>query len=92
MDAADGAVGRAPLRRDELAADVVDRVGLERDARRAALLRAVVDEALFADVEVPRARHSFGWPSTSFSWKFVMPEYRFLNTCHGPLIAADTSS
>src|SRR3954466_8169835 len=56
VDAADGAVRRAPLRRDELAADVVGRVGLERHARCAALLRAVVDEALFADVEIPRAR------------------------------------
>src|SRR5215470_2467777 len=56
MDAADGAVRRAPLRRQKLALDVVDRVGLERHPGNAALLRAVMDEAVLADVEVARAR------------------------------------
>src|SRR5262245_52495499 len=56
MDAADGAVRRAPLRGEELALDVVDGVRLEGDARNAALLRAVVDEAVLADVEIAGAR------------------------------------
>src|SRR5215831_3965973 len=55
MDAADGAVRRAPLGRQELALDVVDCVVLERDAGRAALLRAPVDESVLADIEIARA-------------------------------------
>ncbi len=55
MDAADGAHGRAPLLGQEFALDVVDGVRRERRAGRAALLRAVVDEALFADIQVARA-------------------------------------
>src|SRR5262245_59550998 len=56
MDAADGAVRRARLRRRELALDVLDGVVLQRNSRVAALLRAVVHEPLLADVEVARAR------------------------------------
>ncbi len=56
MDAADRAVRRAGLFRAELAPDIGDGVGLERHARIPALLRAVVDQALFADVEISRAR------------------------------------
>ena len=55
VHAADRAVRRARLRRRELAADVVDGVALERHARIAALLRAVVHQAVLADVEVARA-------------------------------------
>src|SRR2546423_33076 len=52
MDAADRAVRGAGLARRELASNIVDRIRLERHGRITALLRAVVDEALFADVQV----------------------------------------
>jgi hypothetical protein len=52
VDAGDGAVGGAALLGEELALEVFAGVLGERDAGEAALLRAVVDEAVFADVEV----------------------------------------
>src|SRR5690606_16894966 len=55
VHAADRAERRAGLLGVELAADVLARVLRERDARVAALLRAVVHEALLADVEVAGA-------------------------------------
>src|SRR5690606_24885613 len=55
VHAADRAVRRALLRGVELARDVFARVARERDAGRAALLRAVVHEPVLADVQVPRA-------------------------------------
>src|SRR5215510_12337890 len=56
MDAAHRAERGARLGRGELAADVVDGVAVERHGGEAALLRAVVHEPVFADVEVARAR------------------------------------
>src|SRR5215475_948626 len=55
VDAADRAVRRAPLRREELALDVFDRVGVEGHAGKTALLGAVVDQTVLADVEIPGA-------------------------------------
>src|SRR3954447_21191716 len=55
VDAADGAERCAPLRGQQLAADVVGRIGGERDAGEAALLRAPVDQPVLADVEIARA-------------------------------------
>src|SRR5690348_1004498 len=55
VHAADRAEGGAGLRRVELAADVLDGVLLERNRRVAPLLRAVVNEAELADVEIPGA-------------------------------------
>src|SRR5579862_299996 len=55
MDAANRAVGGARLRRREFAPDVVDRVVVERRSGSAALLRAVMDQAVLADVKVARA-------------------------------------
>src|ERR1700744_5534960 len=55
MHAADGAVRRARLGRRVLAPDVLDGIIGERRARIAALLRAVVHEAVFADVQVAGA-------------------------------------
>src|SRR5439155_20841006 len=56
VDAADRTIRRARLPRRELAADVVDGISLERHGGEAALLRAVVDEPVLADVQIPRAR------------------------------------
>src|SRR6516225_6724087 len=56
MDTAYRAVRRAWFGRRELPADVADRVGLERHRRISALLRAIVHETVFADVQVPRSR------------------------------------
>src|SRR5437763_14199890 len=52
----DGAVGCTPFLGFVLAVEVGLRVVGERDAGRAALLRAVMHEAVFADVEIARAR------------------------------------
>ena len=52
VDAADRAERRAPFRRQELAADVVDRVRRRAARRAAALLRAPVHEPVLADVEI----------------------------------------
>src|SRR5205085_7166545 len=54
--AGDGAVGRAPFFCLVFAVEVGLRVVCERDAGRAALLGAVMDETVFADVEIARAR------------------------------------
>src|ERR1035437_3409570 len=45
-------MGRARLLRVELAAQIGNRVFLQRNARIAALLRAVMHQAVFADVEI----------------------------------------
>ena len=55
MDAGDGAARGAALGGAVFAADVVDGVLAERLAGVAALLRAVVHQAVFADVEVAGA-------------------------------------
>ena len=55
MDAADRAVRRARFRRRRTRGGCRRRVGLERHAGIAALLRAVVHEPVFADVEIARA-------------------------------------
>ncbi len=52
VDAGDGAARGAAFFREELALDVFASVAGEGDARVAALLAAVVDEAVLADVEV----------------------------------------
>src|SRR5579862_2712707 len=52
MDAGDGAVRRAAFFGEELAADVVDGVLLQRNGGRAALLRAIVHQAVLADIEI----------------------------------------
>src|SRR5579862_3552252 len=54
MYAADGAVGGAALGGEELAFDIFAGVVGDGHARVAALLAAVVDQAVFADVEVTR--------------------------------------
>src|SRR5271169_2566225 len=54
MHARHGTVRSAALFGEELAANVGDRVLLHRYAGIAALLRAVVHQAVFADVEVAR--------------------------------------
>lgn len=46
---------RARLGRVELPAKIIQGVVHQRDARIAALLRAPVDEAVFADIEIPRS-------------------------------------
>src|ERR1700743_291940 len=56
MHAADGAVRRAGLRGKELPLHVLGSVFAQRNARKTALLRAVMHEAVFADVEVARTR------------------------------------
>src|SRR5262249_55276936 len=56
LDAGDGAEFRAGFFGVKLALQVFARVLFERDAGKAALLRAVMDEAVFADVQVTRAR------------------------------------
>src|SRR5262245_37897100 len=50
--AANRAVRRAVFRRAELPPDVGDRVGVERHAGESTLLRAVVHQPVFTDVEV----------------------------------------
>ena len=55
MDARNRAVRRAAFFGEVLAADVVARVRRERNSRIAALLRAVMHQAVFADVEIARA-------------------------------------
>src|ERR1700722_8259793 len=55
MHARDGAMRRAGFFRHELAAYIVAGVGCERNSGIAALLRAVVHQAVFADVEIARA-------------------------------------
>src|SRR5215470_12417510 len=55
MDAGDRAARGAAFLRVELAVALLVRVLGERHARVAALLRAVMDEAVFADIEVARA-------------------------------------
>lgn len=52
VDAGDGAVGCAGFLSKEFAADVGGGVFGQRDARVAALLRAVMDQAVLADVEI----------------------------------------
>src|SRR5947199_2555553 len=55
MNALQRAGRGAPLLRAVLALEIFHRVLFERDAGRAALLRAPVDKAVFADVEVTRS-------------------------------------
>src|SRR5581483_9307444 len=55
LHAGDGAAGSARLARIELAAQVLTGVVQERNARVAALLGAVMNEAVFADVQVASA-------------------------------------
>ena len=55
MDAADGAVGGAAFGGEEFALDVGGGVVGEGNAGVAALLAAVVDEAVFANIEIARA-------------------------------------
>ena len=55
MDTADGAVRRAAFRGEELALDVIGSVVGKRNAWVAALLAAVVHQAVLADVQVTRA-------------------------------------
>ena len=55
VHAGNRAVRRAAFFREVFAADVVAGVGFERNAGIAALLRAVVHQAVFADVEIARA-------------------------------------
>src|SRR5580692_9575454 len=56
MHARNRAVRRAAFLRQVFAAHVVARVGRERDSGIAALLRAVMYQSVFADVEIARAR------------------------------------
>src|SRR3954462_14784237 len=56
VDAAHGAIRRAGFLGEELALDVRYGVVGDGDAGEAALLRAVVHEAVLADAEVARAR------------------------------------
>src|SRR6185312_11437399 len=56
VHAANRAERGARLGRREFASNVVHGVGFQRHTRIAALLRAVVDEAVLADVEIPPAR------------------------------------
>ena len=49
------AVRRAAFFREIFAADIVARVSLERNARIAALLRTIVHQPVFADIEIARA-------------------------------------
>jgi hypothetical protein len=54
LDAADRAMGSARFFCDVFALDVGERVVPERNAGIAALLRAVVNEALLANIQIPR--------------------------------------
>src|SRR5499433_2403677 len=56
LDAGDGAEFRAWFFGVILMLQVFARVFFERNARKAALLRAVMDEAVFADVQITRPR------------------------------------
>src|SRR5579863_5754335 len=56
MHARYGAVRRAGFLGEEFAAQVVASVGFERNAGIAALLRAVMHQPIFANVEIPPAR------------------------------------
>src|SRR6516165_449275 len=51
MHARNGAIGRAGFRAGGFAFEIFDSVALERDSGLTALLRAVVDQAVLADVE-----------------------------------------
>src|SRR6185437_15501011 len=52
MHAGDGAVGRAGFLRQKLAADLTNRVLSQRRPRIAALLRAVMHQPVFTDIQV----------------------------------------
>ena len=55
MNAGNGAVGSAGFLGEVLALDVSDSVIRQRDSRIAALLRAVVNQAVLADIEIAGA-------------------------------------
>src|SRR5689334_613550 len=55
VDTGDGAVRRAALFGNELASNIVDGVLGERLGREATLLRAIMNQSIFADVEIARA-------------------------------------
>src|SRR5689334_6690395 len=59
VHAGDSAKRSARLLRNVLAADILDGVLFQRLTGEAALLRAVVDQAVFADVQVPRSGAAF---------------------------------
>ncbi len=63
---------RAGFLRKELAADIGNRIFFQRDARVAALLRAVVDQPILANVEVSCARAAA--PVVGFSFGDVVLE------------------
>src|SRR5712664_3427192 len=65
MDALDRAGGRAPFFGFVFALEIFHRVVFQRSAGITALLRAPVDQPVFADVEVARARTAapFVWLS-----------------------------
>src|SRR6185312_6645612 len=52
MHAGNGAVGRAGFLREKLAVDITNRVLSQRCPRIAALLRAVMHQAVLADIQV----------------------------------------
>jgi len=52
VNARNSATGSAALRGEELALALVRGVSIERNSRMPALLRAIVDETIFADIEV----------------------------------------
>src|SRR5262249_10285537 len=59
VDAGDRAAGSALFLSPVSQADVIDRVLLERDTRISALLGAVVDQAVLADVDIASAGAAF---------------------------------
>ena len=63
---------RARLGRVELPAKIIQRVVHQRNARIAALLRAPVDEAVFADIEI--ARSGTAAPLVRFAARNIMLE------------------
>ena len=83
MDAADGAVGGAALGGEEFALDVGGGVVGEGNAGVAALLAAVVDQAVFTNVEIAGAGAAAPVVGTALGYGFL----KFIELCVVSLFA-----